>query len=366
MRCSRKPMPAPSELTLASLQAAHERRAPGRRGGAPGSAGRVVRRCASGRGGAAGASQYRARGHQQRTAPESRGGGAAGGRGILRSHGHRVRSRSAPGRTAAGRIRRGASPITSMASRAPKRCRTWPSWRAWIGSSATLGRSGAADGGSDCSSLQVACGCSLPAPLRTQRAPFAVDELRAAILAEDLEALRAVPLERAEHHHALWRSEAGVNVRSVSAASARFLDAALSGAGGAAALAAAAALDQSAEELSGQLARDVLAAGSSSRRCSTRRYWHRRRVRACCRAGGYRAVRRRPITVEQPGQHRPSDMMYWPRAIRSTRSDICEVKTTWRGDELAQAVFAEESAASPGRRCGRCRQIPDRPRSLFA
>jgi len=101
----------------------------------------------------------------------------------------------------------------------------------------------------------------LAAPLRTYRAPFAVDQLRGAILAEDLEALRSVPLERAEHHYALWRSEQGVNVRSVSAAAARFLDAALSGAGGAAALAAAAALDQSAEELSGQLARDILAAG---------------------------------------------------------------------------------------------------------
>ncbi len=93
------------------------------------------------------------------------------------------------------------------------------------------------------------------------RAPFAVDQLRAAILAEDLDTLRAIRLEPAEYHYALWRSEAGVHVRSLSAASARFLEAALRGEEGAAALAAAAALDQSAEELASQLSSEILAAG---------------------------------------------------------------------------------------------------------
>jgi len=98
-------------------------------------------------------------------------------------------------------------------------------------------------------------------PLRTHCAPFAVDQLRAAILAEDVETLRAISLDPRDHYYALWRTEAGVNVRSLSAASARFLDAALTGAGGAAALAAAAAVDQSAEELAVGLAREILPAG---------------------------------------------------------------------------------------------------------
>ncbi|HEV7431857.1 MAG TPA: DNA-binding domain-containing protein [Steroidobacteraceae bacterium] len=99
------------------------------------------------------------------------------------------------------------------------------------------------------------------APLRTHRAQFAVDQLRAAILAEDLEALRAISLEPGDHYYALFRTEAGVNVRSLSAASARFLDAALSGADGAAALAAAAAVDQSVEELAARLASEILPPG---------------------------------------------------------------------------------------------------------
>jgi hypothetical protein len=97
--------------------------------------------------------------------------------------------------------------------------------------------------------------------LRTHVARFAVGQLRAAILAEDLDTLRAISLEPGEHHYALWRSAAGVNVRSLSAASARFLDTALRGGGGAAALAAAAAVDQSAEQLAACLAREILPAG---------------------------------------------------------------------------------------------------------
>ena len=98
-------------------------------------------------------------------------------------------------------------------------------------------------------------------PMRTLLARFAVDQLRSAILSENLEALRAITLEPAEHHHVLWRSEAGVNVRSVSAASARFIEAALAGADGAEALEAAAAVNARAEEVASALAREILPAG---------------------------------------------------------------------------------------------------------
>jgi hypothetical protein len=50
-------------------------------------------------------------------------------------------------------------------------------------------------------------------------------------------------------------------VRSLSASSARFLDAVLAGADGAAALAAAASAQQSAEEIAAALAREILPAG---------------------------------------------------------------------------------------------------------
>lgn len=99
------------------------------------------------------------------------------------------------------------------------------------------------------------------APLLTLVARFAVDQLRAAILAEDLDTLRAISLEPAQHHHVLWRTEAGVNVRSVSAPSARFIDAALTGAGAAAALLAAAEGDERAEDVAAILAREILPAG---------------------------------------------------------------------------------------------------------
>lgn len=117
-----------------------------------------------------------------------------------------------------------------------------------------------ADGGPE---LKLEGGVRLrfAAPLRTHAAPFAVDQLRAAILDEDLETLRAISLKPAEHHYALWRTEAGVHVRSLSTASARFLEAALRGEEGAAALAAAAAVDQGAEELAAQLSQEILAAG---------------------------------------------------------------------------------------------------------
>ncbi len=98
-------------------------------------------------------------------------------------------------------------------------------------------------------------------PMCTLHARFAVDQLRSAILSEDLEALRAIRLEPAEHHHVLWRSEAGVNVSSVSAASARFIEAALAGADGAEALEAAAAVNARAEDVASTLAREILPAG---------------------------------------------------------------------------------------------------------
>jgi Putative DNA-binding domain len=117
-----------------------------------------------------------------------------------------------------------------------------------------------AEGGPELS-LEGGVRLRFAAPLRTHAAPYAVDQLRAAILIEDLDTLRAIRLEPLDHHYALWRTEAGVHVRSLSAASARFLDAALRGETGEAALAAAAAVDQSAEELAAQLSRDILAAG---------------------------------------------------------------------------------------------------------
>ena len=70
------------------------------------------------------------------------------------------------------------------------------------------------------------------APLATHQASYPVDALRTAILAEDLETLRLLDLRPADHHYALWRTPQGVNVRALSAASARFLDAALAGGDG--------------------------------------------------------------------------------------------------------------------------------------
>jgi len=98
-------------------------------------------------------------------------------------------------------------------------------------------------------------------PLRTHRAAYPVGQLRAAILAEDLETLRAVDLTPGEYRYALWRSDQGVNVRAVSVVSARFLDAALSGADGTAALAAAGEVEQSAAEVVATLAKEILPAG---------------------------------------------------------------------------------------------------------
>ncbi|MBS0388409.1 MAG: putative DNA-binding domain-containing protein [Proteobacteria bacterium] len=92
-------------------------------------------------------------------------------------------------------------------------------------------------------SLQLEGGVRLrfAAPLRLHAARFPVEPLRAAILAGDAQALAAIDLQRGgDCHYALWRSEQGVNLRPVSAASARFLAAVYAGGDAATALAAAA------------------------------------------------------------------------------------------------------------------------------
>ena len=106
------------------------------------------------------------------------------------------------------------------------------------------------------------------APLRTHSASYPVEQLRAAIVAEEIAALNAMDLESREHAYALWRAGEGVKVRPLSPPSARFLDAALAGADGQAALAAAAAA--AATDATGKagtpqvaelLAREILPAG---------------------------------------------------------------------------------------------------------
>jgi hypothetical protein len=126
---------------------------------------------------------------------------------------------------------------------------------------ASLGRLCHAVDGGPSLQLEARVRLRFAAPLRTHRTNYPVDQLRTAILAEDLEALRATDLRPGEYCYALWRTEQGVHVRSLSVASARFLDAALSGADGAAALAAAASVEQSAADVAAVLAREILPAG---------------------------------------------------------------------------------------------------------
>jgi len=91
-------------------------------------------------------------------------------------------------------------------------------------------------------SLQLEGGVRLhfAAPLRIHAARYPVEQLRAAILAEDAIALAGIDLAPRDHHYAMWRTEYGVNVRTISAASARFLTAVCAGADAMAALGAAA------------------------------------------------------------------------------------------------------------------------------
>ena len=78
------------------------------------------------------------------------------------------------------------------------------------------------------------------APLRLHASRYPVEQLRAAILADNAPALAGIDLSPGDYQYALWRTDDGVNVRSLSAASARFLAAVYERADGAAALAAAA------------------------------------------------------------------------------------------------------------------------------
>jgi hypothetical protein len=96
-------------------------------------------------------------------------------------------------------------------------------------------------------------------PLRVHRARYPVDPIRAAILAEDIDALRTVAAE-GRYAYALWRSDAGVHVRALSEASADFLDVVVAGGDGEAALAAAAAAGPDQAAVSEALSRDILSA----------------------------------------------------------------------------------------------------------
>lgn len=113
----------------------------------------------------------------------------------------------------------------------------------------------------DRASLQLEGGVRLQLSdsLRLHTAHYAVDQLRTAILEENIKALSLGSLQPGEHVYALWRSPAGVKVQALSAVSALFIAAALAGAAGAQALAAAAA-DQSAAAVAEVLAREVLPA----------------------------------------------------------------------------------------------------------
>lgn len=109
-------------------------------------------------------------------------------------------------------------------------------WR-FAGLARTL--SGSESGGP---SLLLAGGARLQftAALQLHASSYPVEALRAAILAEDAAALGIVDLHPGEQHYALWRTEQGVSVRSLSVAAAHFLAAVYVGADTEAALAAAA------------------------------------------------------------------------------------------------------------------------------
>ena len=98
------------------------------------------------------------------------------------------------------------------------------------------------------------------APLRLHAARYPVELLRAAILADDATALASIDLSAGDYHYAMWRTEDGVNVRPLSAASARFLAAVYAGADGAAALAAAVG-GQGDAVIAQILAQEILPAG---------------------------------------------------------------------------------------------------------
>lgn len=78
------------------------------------------------------------------------------------------------------------------------------------------------------------------APLRLHASRYPIEALRAAILADDAAALGRIELVPRDYRYALWRTEQGVNVRTLGIASAQFLAAVYGGADAAAAWAAAA------------------------------------------------------------------------------------------------------------------------------
>jgi hypothetical protein len=98
------------------------------------------------------------------------------------------------------------------------------------------------------------------ATLRLHAARYPVDELRAAILAQDTEALAVLAHQTGAYRYALWRAEEGVKLSRLGAAAAGFLRAALDGADVEQAISAAAAVG-AAPEIAGLLAAEILPAG---------------------------------------------------------------------------------------------------------
>ena len=122
-----------------------------------------------------------------------------------------------------------------------KPCRTWPSWRNSIGSS-PCSRAAGCCRNPLAPSLLLEDGARLrfAAPLRLHASRYPIEALRAAILADDAAALGRIELVPRDYRYALWRTEQGVNVRTLGIASAQFLAAVYGGADAAAAWAAAA------------------------------------------------------------------------------------------------------------------------------
>ncbi|MGH8252915.1 MAG: HvfC/BufC family peptide modification chaperone, partial [Steroidobacteraceae bacterium] len=98
------------------------------------------------------------------------------------------------------------------------------------------------------------------APLRLHDARYPVDPLREAILADGAARLQSIDLAPADYRYALWRTEKGVNVRPLGAASSRFLAAVYGGADVAMAMAAAAD-GQGDGAVTRSLAQEIMPAG---------------------------------------------------------------------------------------------------------
>jgi len=102
---------------------------------------------------------------------------------------------------------------------------------------AVAARSRAAPGAGPVLQLDQGVRLRLAAPLWLHAARYPVERLRNAVLAEDTVTLAAIAATGG-FHYALWRTSEGVNVRSLSARSARFLAAVYAGATAIEALAA--------------------------------------------------------------------------------------------------------------------------------